>query len=167
MTRLPGLVRNARPPGIVIDTNILLMYVIGVVDPARIETFKRTRSASFRKDDVEILNEYLRSFVTLATTPNILTEVSNLLGGLGRDELPSYRGALRQLVVRVLDERYLPSDGLTRDRYFLRLGLTDTAIVHAARQGFRVLTDDAGLANALYEEGWDVINFNHLRGLDP
>ena len=34
-----------RTAGLIVDTNLLVLYVVGSVNPERIETFKRTRLA--------------------------------------------------------------------------------------------------------------------------
>ena len=46
---------------------------------------------------------------------------------------------------------------------FPRFGLTDTAILLAAKGKYLVLTDDFPLAQYLQTEAIDVINFNHVR----
>ena len=63
-----------------------------------------------------------------------------------------------------------PSTSITRPvenwvmrEYFPRFGLTDTAILRAARREYLVLTDDFRLAQYLGSRNIDVINFNHLR----
>lgn len=61
-----------------IDTNLLLLFVIGSVDNGHfIGASKRLDAFSY--DDYRLLNEYIGKFDNFATTPYILTEVSNLI----------------------------------------------------------------------------------------
>ncbi len=61
--------------GLLIDTNILLLYFVGSFDRQHIEKFKRT--SQFTIKDFDYLVILLDRFDTLVTTPNILTEVNN------------------------------------------------------------------------------------------
>ena len=53
---------------------------MGNFQPARITTFKRTQQ--FVEEDFQLLRLLLGYFDKIITTPNILTEVSNLAGHL-------------------------------------------------------------------------------------
>jgi len=75
-----SLLESYRKKGILVDTNILLLYFVGSVNPKRISQFKRTNQ--FNVDDFELLIQILGYFQKIVTTPNILTEVSNLIGQL-------------------------------------------------------------------------------------
>lgn len=70
----------------------------------------------------------------MLTTPNVLTEVSNLLGQLNE---PLRRRALMALGVLTgeFDERYLPSKDLAVDPYFPLLGLADASIIRTVDEG--------------------------------
>jgi rRNA-processing protein FCF1 len=149
-----------RGKGLLVDTNILILYAVGRLDPHLIAKHKRT--SNFTAEDYRFLKQLLRGFPRLATTPNVLTEVSNLLdqiGGAPRARLQTVLGGL----VEVLDERYVPSIDATRAEEFQRLGLADSSILLLARQDFLVLTDDLPLYLALLRRGIDAINFHHVR----
>lgn len=74
------LLRRHRTTGVVLDTNILLLYFVGLLDPQAIPKFKRTDT--FVVEDYYTLLAVLQFVSKPITTPNILTEVSNLLGQL-------------------------------------------------------------------------------------
>lgn len=143
-----------------IDTNLLLVLLVGALDPGQVERFKRTRAYS--REDFTLLTAYVGGFGRMLTTPNVLTEVSNLLGQLSE---PLRRRALLALGVLMgeFEEKYLPSIGLAEDAHFPILGLSDTSIIHSADEDVTVLTDDLQLYVRLSSAGVDVINFNHLR----
>jgi len=100
------------------------------------------------------------------TTPNVMTEVSNLAGALdqgSRHELFTY---WRDVAGATLsDERYIESEAARQAPSFPRLGITDAAIEVLAGRGTGVLTDDLPLYVQLSEQGRHVLNFTHLRAL--
>lgn len=143
-----------------VDTNLLLVLIVGALDPDHIARFKRTRAYS--REDYALLLEYVARFNHLLTTPNVLTEVSNLLGQLAE---PMRRKALVRLGMLTgdLDEKYFPSQALASDPHFPVLGLSDTSIIHSVDRSVTVLTDDLPLYHRLSTSGVDAVNFNHLR----
>ena len=70
--------------GILVDTNVLLLYVVGLVNRKRIPLFKRTKQ--FISEDFDLLAQIFQSFQRVVTTPNILTEVNSLANQLGEPE---------------------------------------------------------------------------------
>src|SRR4051812_13958525 len=64
-------------PSFLIDTNILLLHVVGSWNRALIPSSKRT--SVFTEEDFDLLQETLSAYSPLLVTPAILTEVSNLL----------------------------------------------------------------------------------------
>lgn len=152
-----------RKERLLIDSNLLLLLFVGQYDPTRIERFKRTDQ--FTIEDFELLVEYIKQFREVVTTPSILTEVSNLLGQLPENlKYLFWQHFGRGL--KNLNEHYTRSQELGGEKGFSRFGLTDTAILKAANETCRVLTDDFRLAQYLIGHNIDVINFNHLRTSD-
>jgi hypothetical protein len=98
------------------------------------------------------------------TTPNILTETSNLLES-GDD---AYKKAFFEKfheTIAPLDENYLPSKELTQGRTFVKYGLTDSTVASLAEAGYLVLTDDLKLYGYLSGLNLPTINFNHIRSI--
>jgi rRNA-processing protein FCF1 len=151
--------------GILLDSNLLLLFFVGIYDPRRILSFKRTKSRGFTTDDFDLLVSVLGSFTAVVTTPNILTEVNSLSNQLRRDEKRNYYSSFADGVGR-LEEEHTPSVGICGLEHFKTFGLTDSGIINLAKGRFLVLTVDSALAAYLQNVGIDVINFNHLRGLD-
>ena|SRR5271157_5781105 len=146
--------------GILIDTNVLLLFFMGQVDINRITTFKRTEQ--FTVEDFGLIEKLLSLFKTKVTTPNILTEVSNLAGQLSGPLKSLFLERLGQQI-NVLSEKYCPSKTACGHPYFNKCGLTDATILSIAQNKFLVLTDDFRLAGLISSLGIDVINFNHIR----
>jgi hypothetical protein len=78
MEEINQLLGRYKSRGILIDTNLLLLYFVGKYDPRRILSFGRTKSRAFTLEDFKLLLVVFDYFDRVITTPNILTEVSNL-----------------------------------------------------------------------------------------
>ncbi len=146
--------------GILIDTNILLLWLVGSTNKARITQFNRTQN--FEPRDYELLAYVFKKFQRILTTPNILTEVSNLINQLGEPERSRCFSIFARDIVK-LDEIYTDSHAITATDKFSKFGLTDCGIVNVAKDNYLVLTDDLKLASYLQSLGIDTINFNNIR----
>jgi len=181
---LTALLSRVRGRDVLVDTNILLMYIVGTLDPQLIPMFKRTKM--FTRDDYTILCGFLQHFRSIVTVPNILTEVSNLAGQMAeprrtrvfqifsqavqvireQDVQSTIAARLRSDRViggPVIREQYVQSTIAAEDSAFPRLGLTDVVIAKIAEGRVLVLTDDFKLSQHLERSGLDVVNFNHIR----
>lgn len=115
----------------VIDTNLLLVYLVGCVDPQLIIKFKKT-SSRYCVEDFTILDELLGSFNKFITTPNILTEVSNLGGQLsGKNK--GYFFAVLSAFIQKTTEKYIHSSEIAKDNLFIKYGITDRGLLELAR----------------------------------
>jgi len=158
---LEAVVSKYRTKGALVDTNLLLLYFVGRYDEEQIPRFKRTKVYTI--DDFTLLAVFLARFQCLVTTPNILTEVSNLSGQLPEPAKTVYFQEFKRQV-RILEENYWPSVQACESPYLERLGLTDSVIADISKDKYLVLTDDLRLSGFLEKLRIDVINFNHIRG---
>lgn len=156
------LLAKYRTKGIIIDTNILLLYLIGLVNRERIPRFKRT--AQFIPEDYDLLLQIVDGFQKVITTPNILTEVNSLANQLGEPERSQCFMIFTKLIAQ-LTEEYIESKLIADREMFSRFGLTDCGIMYVAKDKYLVLTDDLKLSLYLKAQGIDTINFNNLRSL--
>jgi hypothetical protein len=149
-----------RNRGILIDTNILLLYFVGTANRERISRFNRTEQ--FTPEDYDLLVKIIQYFQKLVTTPNIMTEVSNLMDKIGEPDRSKCFGFLNNLAPR-LDEFYTETKAITAVPEFKRFGLTDCGILGLAKDSYLVLTDDLKLFVTLQTQSIDAINFNNIR----
>ena len=150
-----------RPRRLLVDTNLLLLYIVGSLNPEKIARHKRTDK--FTIEDYKLFLELLRRLGSqIVVTPNILTEVSNLLGQTD-EQTRTKPLILLSTLVPVFEERTISSAEAVRLPEFTRLGLTDSTILYLSEEGVAVVTDDFPLYLALQSRGVEVINFNHLR----
>ncbi len=61
-----------------LDTNVLLLYLMALADPSQVRTWKRTASAGFTELHVEFLGVAVEAARRLVTTPHVLTETTDL-----------------------------------------------------------------------------------------
>jgi hypothetical protein len=162
MEYINGLIASYKTKGLLVDTNLLLLYLVGAFDPERIPRFKRTMA--FTVDEFVLLSLFFEVFEKIITTPNILTEVSNLSGQLPMSLRPffweDFAGRMHDL-----QESYTPSTAISASAHFTKFGLTDSGIVGLVKDKYLVLTDDLRLFGYLQNLGIDVINFNHIRAI--
>lgn len=145
-----------------LDSNLLLLLLVGAYDRNMIVRFKRTQQ--FVSDDFDLLVRFVEFFERVFVTPHILTEVSNMSGQLREPARREVRMQIQRLSEHA-HEQSKPSAALVVHSRFLVFGLTDVAVISAASECL-VLTDDFDLAGVLAGEGADVINFNHIRTLN-
>ena len=70
--------------GIVVDTNLLLLLLVGLYDKSLIKDFKRTQKYDIDDfDRLRIVIYYCKN--RIYTTPNILTEITNLTDSINAD----------------------------------------------------------------------------------
>ena len=139
-----------------LDTNLLLLLVIGMTDPKYIEKHERVRHIY----DVEKFNRLFAFIATgnaIVCTPNILTETSNLLSQIGDPIRSEIMGQLAALIA-TSDERYVESRTAALAPSFIRLGLTDSAVLSLPKENMTVLTVDFDLYKQCYDAGFKVEN---------
>jgi hypothetical protein len=143
----------------------LLLRFVGLFRRALIGNFKRV--SMFTLEDFDLLAKILTNFRAVVTTPNILTEVSNLSGALTEKTKYDYFAAFADSV-EMLQEDYVPSKQAVDSIIFRRLGLTDAVIATVAlRPPLFVVTTDFELCYRLQALGADAVNFNHERSFSP
>lgn len=152
---------------ILLDSNLLLVFIGGTLGAAAFARFKRISAYTIR--DYELLVRFLRSFTILITTPHVLTEVSNLANSLPDWWKPDWFENLASLIASEkrspgLRERWIPATELSQMPEFAAFGITDSALTRLASEAL-VLTDDRRLSGFLKVQGTTVLNFHDLRNL--
>lgn len=145
---------------VVLDTNLLLLLVVGDFDRRLLARHKRTQR--FSSADFELLRRFLDRFECIVVTPNVLTETSNLLKQTDSKTGIELLGALERWLKLFL-EKYVESRRAARLPEFTRLGLADAALLEEPLTGSELLTDDLDLYLAASSLGRTVHNFTHLQ----
>lgn len=145
---------------IVVDTNLLVLLVVGLTDRSLIEKHKRTRS--FEVADFELLTEFLSCYDQVVVTPHILTEASNLISQIGEPALSAVRCTFATLLATQKEE-FQASHEVASHNLFIRLGLTDCAILNLVKEEMPFITVDLDLYLAAAATNINAENFNHIR----
>ncbi len=154
--------RRAAPRSrhLALDTNLWMLLLYGMTDISLVGT-KRTSNYSI--GDFERLRSFLRVHDSLATTPNIMTEVSNLLKSLLEMTRREIYNRLRVLLANCV-ETYVESATIIDHPQIATFGLTDIAVLSLAARGCTVLTADSRLADYMRRQALNVVNFSLLAG---
>jgi hypothetical protein len=154
------LLQAYKQDGVILDSNLLLLFVIGTYDPNRISTFKNTQK--YTAEDFVLLTRVLERVDRRVITPNIATEVDNLGRQLRENEYDKFADVFSQLC-RGIFEVYVSTATATSAELYPPLGLTDSITIQLAQDNLLTITDDFELSNRLSSLGMDVININHIR----
>lgn len=160
-TDLPALVSRYRSRGLLVDSSLLVVYLVGGLDQ-RYLTHCRAIKSSFTLPEYDLLARLIHEFAIVVTTPHILTEVSNLAGRLPQPLLGKFRSFFSS-VINMLQEENASAVNIAATNQFLKFGMADTAITLITPGQFLVLTEEVSLFGLLSKRGVDVLNFSHIR----
>lgn len=133
--------------GLLIDTNLLLVMIIGGIDEGRyIEQSKRLNA--FCIEDYYILWEIVKQYKEVWITPYIATEVSNLIDLNGHAGVRAFELA-REIFGYFKQAETLISDDC-KGGFFTRFGITDSSIISLSKD-FYILTNDTRMFAPLYD----------------
>ena len=155
-----------RPDGLIIDTNLLILFLVGKFDESFIEKCKLVKG-DYCIRDYNILCQIIKRFKKIVITPHIITELSNLSKKEFRDQsLLSYFSVFINLCKKSFFEEnnvYL-KDILEIDLVIVAdFGFTDVAIYQLSKKGnFAVITSD-GKFSARFNKEIPIIEFNSIK----
>jgi predicted nucleic acid-binding protein len=152
---------------LVLDTNLLLLLLVGGCDKKLLKNYTSTRKYS--DDDYDLLIKILRHFESsIVITPHILTEISNLSRRDIKEPQLSYYFKTVIDKLKNCKEEHIPLENLIGVKIDIlsRFGFTDISIIEVAQKIEAViLTDDIALclhATSLY--CIPSINFQNIKG---
>lgn len=144
------------PASAFIDTNLLVLLLVGSVDRDLVARHRRTRN--FVPEDYDRLIAMVDALDQVFVTPNTLTETSNLLNGSQDIRLMKQLSLLAQQAVEV----YVASHVATNGSAFNRLGLTDAVLLESISVERPLVTVDFDLYGAALAKGDRyAYNFTH------
>ena len=145
---------------VLLDTNLLLLLIVGLHDKNSIGKHKRTQA--FTIADFDLLIKSISGAQAIWITVHSLAEVSNLL----KQTNQNLKNELIKCLVRVtteFKESYIDKEFIFKSDSFMRLGVTDSGLLIKAKRVDCVFTTDLDLYLAIKNKGYAVVNFNHLR----
>lgn len=154
------LAQKFRKKGILIDTNLLVLFLVGSYDETMVGS---KRTTNYVVEDYRNLQKFIIGFEKHFYTPNILTEITNLTDSINSE--PNFSFFLHvKYVLNNFKEDSVSSDEIMELKSFLKFGLTD-AVNCKLSDKYLVLTDDLKLYSYLANQDLPAINFNHIRDL--
>ena len=148
--------------GYYVDANLLVLLVVGSVDRELIARHRRLRQ--FTDADYDVLRRMVREAGRVFVTPNTLTEASNLLAQHREPDRSDLLGGLRALIEES-EEIVVRSAEAASNAEYVRLGLTDAALLEAVTADTPVLTADLDPCRAAWRKEPDAaVNFAQYRG---
>jgi hypothetical protein len=124
-----ALIEKHRGKGVFVDTNLLVLLLVGSVNTKRILDFKRTQD--FTVEDFHTLRSLVNWFGTpLVATPHVLSQVSDLTALSGHERTAIRR--LFQSTIEVVEESY----GGKRNNWFMAGPDFSDELIAILRRGF-------------------------------
>lgn len=145
---------------IVLDTNLLVLLIVGLTNERYIAMHKRLKA--YNIDDFKLLVATMADSDGLVVTPNTLSETSNLLRQISDPAKSAIHAVFRNFIQRSA-ECYVKSNDAVDRPEFVRLGLSDMAILEVAKDDVLILSADLDLCVAAEMAEYPVMNFNHIR----
>ncbi|MBX2968668.1 MAG: hypothetical protein KF803_04810 [Cyclobacteriaceae bacterium] len=148
---------------ILIDTNALVVLLLGLMDPRLINNHKRT--SIYEEQDFNDLISVIGSIDKLIVLPNVWTEVDNLLNDFGGEQ--KYEYITRTIdTMKLSSEKYIESIKAVQSYTYYDLGLTDSLILECAKDCDFLVTSDSGLSDYAIANGvlvYDIVKNRNER----
>ena len=157
------LVSKYQSRGLLLDSNLLLLYLVGRIDTILVGTGRYNKLSDFRAIEVVTLERLVSSFRRLVTTAHVMTEVSNLVNTMrDADRVRTFRRFVETL--EVISEQEVSSYEVAGRSEFSLLGLTDSVLAHFAGQ-FLIVSKDGRMVNGLRANKIEALKWVEVLGL--
>lgn len=148
---------------ILIDTNALIILIVGQIDSKLINSHRRT--SIYEEQDYYDLLTVIKDYNNLTVLPNVWTEVDNLLNNFGGEQKYKYILAIKE-TIKSSSEKYITSlIGIESDSFF-GLGLTDSLLLKFAKECEFLITSDSSLSDYAIASGikvYDIVKNRNIR----
>jgi rRNA-processing protein FCF1 len=145
---------------ILIDTNALIVLLLGMMDSRLINKHKRT--SVYEEQDFNDLVSIIGRLDKLVVLPNVWTETDNLLNNFGGDQKHQY-------IVKTIEtmksttEKFIESAKAVEHYAFYDLGLTDSLLLQYAMECELLVTSDSTLSDYAVANGVKVYDMKKNR----
>jgi hypothetical protein len=150
---------------LILDTNVAVLLFVGMAGPELIG--KHQRLGQFDMQDFKLLTEIASNASSLAVSPYVAAEISNLaldrrnIGLTARQRI----AAVMREQIAAAQEHYVTCAATVAEEKFDLLGMTDSALLSILKDNRRLnlLTDDHTLSQIGQSRRLRVYNFSHIR----
>ena len=129
---------------VIIDTNIFILFLAGQINENRIKNY--TRNSLYTKEDYYFLLDLLSNYDRIITSPNILTEVDNILNRITGEDKYKYLILVKTIYKQTI-EKYIKTETISQNWYFDTLGITDSSILMMAKESELLISGDSSLCD--------------------
>ena len=142
---------------VLLDTNLLLLLIVGLYNKSFISVHKRTNN--FVPGDFDLLVESIDGYEILWVTSHCLAEVSNLL------LMQTHEKHAKELMdcfsgfVAKAKESHVPKEIIFKNGISTRIGVADTGIIIKSKRVSCVFTVDFNLYIEILNRGYKVRHF--------
>ena len=161
LTYSETLEHKCKRNGILLDTELLLVLTVGLLDPHRIPRFKKTQK--YVIDDYQYLQRLASQFSPLYVSPQILAELSNHADMLGAYLVTQFYKNSFELL-RSQFEVYVSKDDMLTELMLADFGFTDTSLYKlCVAKNCVLFTADRKLAGKMTSRGVAVVDYNVIK----
>ncbi len=143
-----------------IDTNSLIVLLVGLIDPRLIQKHKRT--SIYVEQDFNDLVSFIGNIEELVVLPNVWTEVDNLLNHFSHGHKDRYIEEITN-TIKSTSEKFLESKEATASIGFFDLGLTDSLLLEYSKECELLITSDSSLSDYAIAFGIPVYDLVKIR----
>ncbi|RPA68370.1 hypothetical protein EF405_11950 [Cyclobacteriaceae bacterium YHN15] len=136
-----------------IDTNALILLIVGIMDTLQIKSHKRL--SIYDEEDFNKLLLVIDDIDRLVVLPNVWTEVDNLLNNFKGNLKNTYIFQIVE-VIKSSTEKYIETIKATEDYAFYDLGITDSLLLSFAEKCDLLITSDSRLSDYATSRGINV-----------
>lgn len=122
------------PLKLIIDTNLLLLLVIGAVEGGR-HIKNSNRLSAFNESDYQKILKIMSDYDEIYITPYIATEVSNLIDLNGQAKLLAYQFA-QEFFCHYCKKIDVEINEDCKSPFFIHYGITDSSLIRLAPNYF-------------------------------
>jgi predicted nucleic acid-binding protein len=129
---------------VIIDTNVFILFLAGQINENKIKNY--TRNSLYTKEDYYLLLNIISNYDRIITSPNILTEVDNILNRITGEDKYKYLILIKTIYNQTI-EKYIKTKEISQNWFFDTLGITDSAILMMAKESELLISGDSSLCD--------------------
>jgi len=145
---------------VLIDTNLLVLLIVGLYNKDLISVHKRTKE--FIPKDFDLLVKCIKGYKILWVTSHCLAEASNLIRQTNKKQAKELMACFSNYVTKA-KESHISKEIIFKNGILTKLGVSDTGLIIKSKRVGCVFTVDLELYLEILKRGYKVVNFNHLR----
>jgi len=140
---------------VIIDSNIFILFLAGQINENKIKNY--TRNSFYTKEDYYFLLTILSHYDRIITSPNIFTEVDNILNRITGEDKYKYLVLIKTIYKDTI-EKYIKTETVSQNWFFDFLGVTDSSVLMMAKECELLISGDSSLCD--YAKSMNIKTFD-------